>query len=373
MEIFDAQKQAKGIIDSSQRILVTCNKNLDGDSIGASFALFLLLKKMGKDAKLIFDKDAPAQFQFLPKAEFSAGAAETSRNLTISLDLSHKQVGEVLYEKNGDDLQIIITPKNDCVIREKDLQIKNSGADYDLVIVLSSPDLDSLGEIFGKNPGMFREGHILNIDWRKENGGFGEINLVDPSASSTSETLADLMKSYYENFLDRDVATCLLTGIIVNTKNFQAPLCSPKTLFLASYLMEKGGEQQKIIRYLYKEKGLGQLKLFGRILARLKGKEGRDFTMVMVPYEDFVLTETRVPNLATVIEEFKETAPGLNPLVLIWENEKKEVWGVILCQNMLKIKDFEQKIGGVIKGDKLFFRPNAATLKDAGEEILNLI
>ena len=45
-------KEAKEIIDKSQKIYIVGHQNPDGDSIGSAFSLCLALKKYGKDAKI---------------------------------------------------------------------------------------------------------------------------------------------------------------------------------------------------------------------------------------------------------------------------------------------------------------------------------
>lgn len=366
------QQQAKEIIERSQNILITCNKNLDGDNIGSAFAFYFLLKKMGKIPYLVLDKNLPEKFNFLPAVKFSIGKPNENQNLVISLDLRKKNVNEVYYEKKDESLKIIISPK-DCALFHNDINVANGNATYDLMITLGAPDQESIGAIFEKEPELFHQTPILNIDIRPGNENYGKINFIDLQASSCSEILANFLRSYFENFIDSQIATCLLTGIITTTKNLQNSFCTPRTFTLTSYLMEKGGDQQIIVRFLYKEKGINELKLFGRVLARLQRQEEKDLSFTLLPYYDFLMTGTQIPQLSEVIDNFKETVPHFNPLMILWENDKKEIWGIILCQNSQKMKFFEQKLGGTSRNDRLFFRPESLTLNEAGKEILNLL
>ena len=60
---------------------------------------------------------------------------------------------------------------------------------------------------------------IINFDHHPDNTGFGTVNVVDPKKSSVAELVYDFF-----NFngwdISKDVATCLLTGIITDTGGF---------------------------------------------------------------------------------------------------------------------------------------------------------
>lgn len=352
-------------IGKSQNLLITCDKDLNGDSIGSVFALFFILKKLGKNVSLALNDAPPAKYKFLPCPEFSVKKCGGSGELILSIK---NPVKEIYYEKtDAGRLKLHLAP-NDCVLRRDDISFEDAPPKFDSIIIVNSPDLESVGDVFTESPETFRETPILNIDWKPSNENFGEINLVDISASSASETVTDLIKSSYENYLDKEIGTCLLAGMICATDNFQSSIVSPKTLSLASYLMERGADQQKIIKALYKTKEIAELRLFGRLLARLKRIE-KGFSFAALPYEDFLLTQTSVSRLAPVLEDFREQAPNFNPLILVWENDKKEIWGLALSRDFQKIRIIQEKFGGVVKKDLLFFRPPVTRLNEAESEI----
>ena len=53
--------------------------------------------------------------------------------------------------------------------------------------------------IFDGNSGNFYEVPVVNIDHHAENDNFGQLNIVDITASATSEVLADLLQKIGEN------------------------------------------------------------------------------------------------------------------------------------------------------------------------------
>jgi phosphoesterase RecJ-like protein len=96
--------------------------------------------------------------------------------------------------------------------------VQDVSASFDLVISLDCSDLKRLGH-FPQMP-TFRSVPLLNIDHHLTNLDFGDVNLVDPQASSTAEVVLWLLE-YMALPLDAELATCLLTGIVADTRGLR--------------------------------------------------------------------------------------------------------------------------------------------------------
>src|SRR6202042_3084276 len=126
----------------------------------------------------------------------------------------------------------------------------------DLIIVLEAGSLENLGKIYEQHTDVFFETPKINIDNKANNEYFGAINLVDVTATSVAEILAELLQKYEDQLIDEDVATCLLAGIISKTHSFQHVLTTPKAFLKASELVALGGRQQEVVKHIYKTKSL---------------------------------------------------------------------------------------------------------------------
>jgi nanoRNase/pAp phosphatase (c-di-AMP/oligoRNAs hydrolase) len=98
------------------------------------------------------------------------------------------------------------------------------------------------------------------------------------TATSCSEVVLDLINKFEASLIDEDIATQLLAGIISETNSFQHVRTTPQTFLKASQLVSLGAKQQEIVSHLFKTKSLGLLKLWGRVLARLR----QDFDNLLV-------------------------------------------------------------------------------------------
>ncbi len=109
----------------------------------------------------------------------------------------------------------------------------------------------------------------INIDHHSTNEHFADYNLVVTSVSSTSEIVYKILLELNVE-IDKDIATCLLTGIYHDTGSFMHSNTSISNLNLASKLLLAGGRKRLIFRNIYTGKPLKTLRLWGQILANIK-------------------------------------------------------------------------------------------------------
>jgi phosphoesterase RecJ-like protein len=204
-------QEATQLINDSYRILLTMHERMDGDDGGALLAIGHQLEKMGKTVTHAIKKGVPPALSFLPGSE------------KIADDIEHK------------NFDLLIT--FGCSSKER--------PGIEKILTLNIP--------------------TINIDHHPDNKHFGDVNLVDHTKSSVAELV-------YEFFVfngwpvTKEVATCLLTGIITDTGSFMHANTQSSTLETAAHLMKKGAHVNKIIKHTYKSKSPQVLKAWGRAM-----------------------------------------------------------------------------------------------------------
>ena len=313
-------QQTFELIKKSQLILITFKQEWNGDTISSALALSYFLKRMGKKVDIVSQDFKPwTSLGFLPLSEVKDQLGNLQKFI-ISINTEHTQVGEFYYDKGDGRLNIYITPK-EGQINPSDLSTSVSGYKYDLIITLNTPDLESLGQSYQKHADFFYATPKVNIDHSNKNEHFGNINLVNIAAASTSETLYDLLKELNENLIDENLATYLLAGIIMASKNFKTKEVTPKTLNLASLLIAKGARREQIIQNLYQNRFLSTLKLWGRVLSRLNNDLDDKLIWSVLSAQDFIETATAPEELNDVIDELIVSMPKTEIVVLIYEEK----------------------------------------------------
>lgn len=232
---YKKSSQVKEKIDKAKKVLVNAHRSPDPDSIGSVLALYQVLLEMGKKVKVICPDEVSPEYSFLP-----------------------------YYDE----------------IEKVDFFSFNY-KDYDLFITLDSSSWTMVTR--DKGVEMF-DMPIVVIDHHKSNDMYGVINIVDENVSSCAEVLYLVFEDWGVK-ITKDIATCLLTGILGDTGVFRYPSVTPQTMDVARGLMEKGADKNEIIFNVYSSTDFGLIRFWGEVIRRMV-KEDR-FVWSAIPYEVF--------------------------------------------------------------------------------------
>lgn len=337
-------QQIKELTNKASDILIALPCQPSSDAIAAALSLYLALEKMGKRARVVCSQfELPASHSFLPKSKEIHSELSSLRKFIVSLDLSKTKVKELSYDIAGDKLNIFITPKNGF-FNEEDLSTSAGAFEYDLIYILDSPDYESLGPLYKNNVEFFYQTPVINIDHHPTNENFGQINLVELTATSVSEIIFELIREFGKGIMDEYIATGLLTGIISKTKSFQSPSVTPRSLAVASHLIDSGARREEIIKNLYQTKSITALRLWGRALARLKTSFNNRLVWSVLALEDFSKSGAETKDLEGVIDELIINSPQSEIIAILYEKKGGGVCGLINVPSQLNalllFKDF---------------------------------
>lgn len=199
----------------------------DGDCVGSVMGMYLYLKKV------------------LPKARI-----------------------DVYLEKPADIFDCIRDIDKICSDFQTDME-------YDVFIAL-----DCNAERLGPAEPIFEKAvKKVNIDHHISNNGCGDVNVIEPQRSSTSELLYDLLDKKY---MDEDIAKALYLGIVHDTGVFQYSNTSPLTLRIAAELISFGFDFSKLISETFYEKTYLQTQIMGRaVLESIRFMDGKCIVSVV--------------------------------------------------------------------------------------------
>ena len=334
------KQQIVELIKSKQKILLMTHQSPDGDAIGAILAFSEALKKMGKDVMAVCHDVVPEAFNYMPKISEVSQNLASSRDFVISLDTKTVKAERIMYKNNDGKLDITITPIGGQFSKEM-VSAAESGFHFEVIVVLDCTDLERIGLPYESNAELFYEVPVINIDHHAGNDNFGKINLVDLTATSTSEILVSLIEALSGDakFIDEEMATALLTGIITDTNSFQNTNTTPKSLTVAAQLVASGGHQQEIIKQIYKTKPLSTLRLWGRALSQLHDESNFRFVWTTLYKKDYLECGAAEPESSGVIDELLKTASGVEFALLLSE-KNGDVHGSL--RSTVRTKDVAQ-------------------------------
>lgn len=370
------EEQIINLIEKSQRILLLPSSPPDGDSLGAALSFYLLFKKLGKESTVICADPIPDTFKFLPTIESISRNFGGAEDFIVTLDCTNSEVDTIKYEVEHNKVNIIITPKKGK-FGEKDVSFHYGESKYDLIITVDTGDLQQLGKVYEQNPEMFYSIPVVNIDHHASNGEFGRINLVDITASSTTEILIPLFEKLEAKtgmkLIDADIATLLLAGIITDTGSFQHSNTTPRAFGVAAHLLDLGARQQEIIKYIYRTKRLSTLKLWGKVLSKIKYDEIHHIVWSTITAEDLKETESSHDESGGIIDELLSNAPGSQVVLLMKEKDKDLVSVSVRTPKGANANDIAQMFGGGGHPKAAGFRVKGMGFYEAENFIINKI
>lgn len=330
------RRQIVEVVKRSKSILLMPSTPVDGDSLGSSLALYLAFKKMGKDVTVVCADPIPQAFKFLPitkviSEEFSAG-----NDFIVTLDCKKSKINTIRTKLEQDKVNIVITAKKGQ-FSAQDVSFDHGPSKYDLIVTVDTADLQQLGRFYEDNVEMFSRIPLINIDHHASNDHYGKVNYVDIMASATTEILIPLIQDFEREYdmqlMDEDIATLLLAGIITDTGSFQNANTTPRSFAASALLIKYGARQQEIIQHVFKTKNLSTLKLWGRILSKIKVDEPLRMVWSTISKKDLQDAKALADETGGIIDELLSNAPNSEIVILLKQKPEGIISGSIRTPN----------------------------------------
>jgi phosphoesterase RecJ-like protein len=258
--------QAAEAVRGGQRFLVTTHENPDGDALGSMLAMKLALDQLGKDSSMLLVGDAPlpGEYSFMPL--------------------------EGLLRRVPDDASERILLTLDCANESR---------------IGPDPEVLQLSPL------------VVNVDHHHDNSRFGDLNVIDATASSTGELLRDLFRDL-DVELTPQIAEALYIALVTDTGRFQYTNTTPKSLRLAAELVEAGADLHRIFQGVYESVQFAKLKLLARALERAQVYEGGRLVVSYLLRDDFQEVGAAEPYSEGIID-YLRAVEGADMAVLIRE------------------------------------------------------
>jgi len=212
-------KKVIACIKRNKNFLITTHTNLEGDALGSELAFYGLLKALGKNATIVNEDNVPYGYDFL------AGLKHVKK-----------------FKKNL------------------------KGIKFDCFVNLDCSDSRRCGQVYKLNKD---NKPILNIDHHIGNEKFGEINWIEPTASSCSEMIYGLFKELRVPF-DRDTALALYVGMVTDTGCFRYANTTGFTHKAVFELLRYNINASEVYRNIYGNIPFQDMKLLAKILPTIR-------------------------------------------------------------------------------------------------------
>lgn len=217
-------------IKKSEKIVILTHEGPDGDAMGSSLGFAFALESLGKNVDVIIPEYSKT-FSFMPGID---------------------------------------------KIKEKS-EIEK----YDLAIALDCAD----SKILNGYSKYFENATMkLVVDHHGSNTMYGDINFVDPVAPACCQILIGMFE-YFGIKLTKEMATCIMTGIITDTGGFSYNATS-ETFEFAAEILRLGVNISKIFRKALYTKNKANFELNKRAMDRMEFLEDGKVAFTYITAED---------------------------------------------------------------------------------------
>ncbi|MBR1540452.1 MAG: bifunctional oligoribonuclease/PAP phosphatase NrnA [Clostridia bacterium] len=220
-------------IEKADSFVITAHDNPDGDAIGSCLAFATVLKNLGKEKIDVLFKEYPRVFATLPNS--------------------------------------------DLIRTEATLE------EYDMAIVLDCPELKRVHKDYHK---YFENAKVtVEVDHHLKNAMFADLDVVNPAAPACAEILVSSFQ-YMGIEITKEVAACLLTGIITDTGGFRFASTTRETFEFAGWALSKGVNVSKIYKESLMTKSKSQFEAEKLAVDRLEFYMDDKITFTYMTKED---------------------------------------------------------------------------------------
>lgn len=252
-------------IKKAQTIAVLTHESPDGDAVSSSLSVMHAVSQLGKEVDVIIPEYS-RDFKFLPGSE------------------------KILEQGKHEN--------------------------YDLAI---SVDCTDLKRLVGAKEYFETAKTTIEIDHHSVNAMFADYNYVNPAAPSCCQVLISMFE-YYGVEITKDLATCILTGIITDTGGFQWGGVSPETFEFAAELVRKGAKLKEICRIALRKKSKAHCELEKLVYNRMEYFENGKIALAYLTLEDYNSLNTEMGDDEGLVEMLRDIE-GVEVAVLLKEKE----------------------------------------------------
>lgn len=230
INLTEHKQKLQEILDKSKKVLITISAP-DGDSVGSSLALKLILEQMEKEVTIVSSFDLGGRFNMY---------AHSSSIIVADL-------GRINFN------------------------------DYDVCFTLDAGHLSRLvrPELYPQGFNFPKSLEVINIDHHESNDLFGTLNINIPTAPCTALVMDILFDGLYR--IDGVIATLMYFSVVYDTGNFKFNV-SEDLFEFASKCAKAGADIKFVIDDFFNNKSINQTKYEAVLLSRLVQKENYVYT-----------------------------------------------------------------------------------------------
>ena len=256
-----AQDEIVEAIKGAKTAIVTAHVNPDGDTLGSMLALADVLEQAGLQVDRVMHDKVPEIYEFFPKSQ------------------------EVLCSLDEQDLaKTFIKPMAAKMFaqREELLAAKDRGEEVTVPVIEAektydlsfSCDCGSVARLGSAGFLWTKAKTTINVDHHLSNPLYGDLNWVNPEATSTGMVISDLISALNNSGsninINSDLASLMYITLLTDTGGFRHANTNSLALSWGADLVQRELDPSYLYNMLFNQMPFRAIKVIGDALAKLE-------------------------------------------------------------------------------------------------------
>ena len=239
--ITNQKEQIKELIDTANTLGIVVSETQNIDTAAAALGLYLILKSSGKNVQIVSKKTPVVEVSNLVGIDkISKNFSGKTKILTISVPYREGEIEKISYNIEDTRLNVnLFAETSGITVDEGDIQYIRKGSSPSTIITIGVTNETELSGLVD-----LKAVKSIHLDKNPLNPLFGDISIIDPSFSSVSEIVTQLVMEANLGY-DLDAFQNLLDGITFATHNFTSQNTSPYAFEAAGFLLQNGAKRKE--------------------------------------------------------------------------------------------------------------------------------
>ncbi len=277
-------QQVYSLLEQRKKIVVTMHQKPDGDAMGAALGLYHFLKLAGHEVFVISPTNWANFLDWMPGCE-----------TVLDYETSKEEAEKII---NSTDILFCL----DFNVMHRTRYMEKILTEVSCIKVLIDHHQQPQEEAFD----------------------FGASNVLK---SSTCEMVYDFIEaSPHKDLLNKDIATCLFTGIMTDTGSFRFPSASGDVHRAVAVLKETGIDHSIIFEHIYDNSSESRLRFIGNaLLNRLQVLYQYNTAMMIIPKRDIQKYQIQTGDTEGLVN-YLLTIEGIKLGALLIDRSEERKW-----------------------------------------------
>lgn len=294
-------QELKNNLISPKKISIIPHRNPDGDAMGSTLALYHFLKKLNHQVVVVAPNEFPDFLAWLPDA----------------------------------DKVLVFERENDRAKKE----IESSK----LIFTLDFNALHRTGDIMGAYLEKLTIPMVM-IDHHQAPDDYAKFTFSDVAYGSTCEMVYHFIEALgYKDVIDKEIATCIYTGITTDSGSFKYPKTTGTTHRVIADLIDKGIDNTEIHNLLFDNSSENRLKILGMALNNMVVLPEYKTAYITLSQEELDSANNQKGDTEGIVN-YGLTIKGIDFAVIFIENKEEGIVKISFrSQGPFDVNEFARK------------------------------